>query len=175
MTGVQTCALPIYTDILPSSGTLEIDGVKTTESIFDFDSHAKKVLYIKQDFFCDGIKAIDNLALNYEKEMEYDERLKDVVDTFDESFSISNNYETLSSGQKILLLLFLAKKKKVELILLDEPTANLGDEEVDRAEEYLLNLAKHCQVIIATNDDKLSLAGAKTFYIRDEEVYDYEI
>ena len=49
--GKSTILNLINTDILPSSGTLEIDGVKTTESIFDFDSHAKKVLYIKQDFF----------------------------------------------------------------------------------------------------------------------------
>lgn len=162
-------------DLLPSSGSLLINDISIDDPSFELRKYKNGIMMVGEDFFCPDFSVIDNLALNMSSDIEYEERLKEIKDNFSGDFKLENKYHTLSSGQKLFLILNLAKLKKASLVLLDEPTANLGEKDIPKAIEYIEDISKISTVIISSNDDRLIIPSASYYHIENKKVSHYDL
>jgi len=162
-------------DLLPSSGSLLINNISIDDPSFELKKYKNEIMMVGENFFCPDFSVIDNLALNMSSEIDYEERLKEIKDNFSGNLKLENKYHTLSSGQKLFLILNLAKIKKTSIVLLDEPTANLGEKDIHKAIEYIEDISKISTVIISTNDDKLIIPSASYYHIENKKVSNYDI
>lgn len=76
----------------------------------------------------------------------------------------------LSTGQKRLVMIARAMASNADLMLIDEPTANLDPANRRRVIEAILSLAKQHTVVIATHDVDLALQATQVVMIRDGSV-----
>lgn len=88
-----------------------------------------------------------------------------------------DGYEThraseLSSGQKQRLSIARALAKNTGIIVADEPTANLDEENTLRTMSILKTISKECLVILVTHEKRIARFFAdRIIEIRDGEVY----
>lgn len=172
--GKSTILKLINAELIPSSGKLFIDGTATTSSNFDFKGFKKQVLKIDESFFDNSITALDNVALNLNLNIDYEEKIELIKKSFNNNYSLNNRYGNLSSGQRLLTILLLAKLSNCKMILLDEPTSNLDEDETKKAIECLKDIANSASLIIATNDERLNISEARYIKICQGRVVDDE-
>jgi len=73
----------------------------------------------------------------------------------------------LSTGQKRLTMIARAMASGADLILIDEPTANLDPGNRRRIIELILRLSKQGTVMVATHDVDIALAAKQVVMVKD--------
>lgn len=117
----------------------------------------KEIGIVFQDFkLLDQISVYDNLKytyfLNPSNETQRINEVLDIVNLLDEKHQIVH---TLSGGQKQRLAFARAILNEPKIILLDEPTGNLDNDNVEIIIDYINKIKKDKIVIIITHDDRL--------------------
>lgn len=161
-----------------SDGTIEIDGTtikkynpRVMEPIRNehFD-YVFQNYYLLQDY---SVAYNIKLALNrYQMtEEEKDERVDYVLETLGISKYKKKIVSKLSGGQKQRVSIARALVKSPDVILADEPTGNLDEENTIRTMSILKNISKECLVILVSHEKRI----AKFFADRIIEIRDGKI
>ena len=101
------------------------------------------------------------------------EAARDALDTVGLSTRADNLVEELSGGEQQRVALARALVTSPDLLLADEPTAQLDPANRERVTELLLGLARSgATVVIATHDDDLSSRCTAVITLRDGQVVD---
>lgn len=148
-------------------GALSIDsgkiivGKDTYNDIMPETITKKHIAYITQkNYFVDYLNIYDNLLLAIDKNVDVS-----IIDTYLEKFNLSylkNKYPSaLSGGEKNRIALIRALLNNYKIILIDEVTAALDEENRNLVLDMLKELKKTHLIIFATHDKKVkSIADA---------------
>lgn len=162
-----------------SGGTIEIDGTtikkynpRVMEPIRNehFD-YVFQNYYLLQDY---SVAYNIKLALNrYQMtEEEKDERVDYVLETLGLSKYKKKIVSKLSGGQKQRVSIARALVKSPDVILADEPTGNLDEENTIRTMSILKNISKECLVILVSHEKRIARFFAdRIIEIRDGKIY----
>lgn len=161
-----------------SDGTIEIDGTtikkynpRVMEPIRNehFD-YVFQNYYLLQDY---SVVYNIKLALNrYQMtEEEKDERVDYVLETLGISKYKKKIVSKLSGGQKQRVSIARALVKSPDVILADEPTGNLDEENTIRTMSILKNISKECLVILVSHEKRIANFFAdRIIEIRDGKI-----
>ncbi|EGU42790.1 peptidase domain-containing ABC transporter [Vibrio scophthalmi] len=156
----------------PTSGTLLVNNVPVTK--FGIKQYRKAVAMYSPDDTIYNATVLQNIVLS-ESELSYDkvQNILHDVGLLEEVNSLSNGYNTLlgeggvllSSGQKQRLCLARALYKDAQILIVDEPTANLDLE----LKNKILDVMKNHRgiVIVATHDESLLQSCTKIIKINN--------
>ncbi|HEX2383022.1 MAG TPA: ATP-binding cassette domain-containing protein [Acidimicrobiales bacterium] len=149
-TGKSTIVHSIAGTWLPDGGTVELDGRPLCAS-------DPRVAVVWQDLaLCDNLSVVANLFLGDERRDSYllDERqmIAEAVDLFDALHLTPGDLERpigeLSGGQRQLVAIARAVRRRPEVLALDEPTASLGVNETAVVEQLLAELRSQGTAIL---------------------------
>ncbi len=142
------------------NGVVEIDGNRTKGI-----SRNVSVVYQDNKLF-DNISVIENLNV-----ISNDENL---IDGYLEIFGlIQKKYEkvsNLSGGQKQRVAIVRALIQDCNILLLDEPTAGLDDNNFEILIDTLKKVNEQVQIIIVTHDMRFKNADTLEYYIKDKKL-----
>lgn len=147
----KTTFLNVLAGFLPfENGSIEYNGmhfVNQIDNILTKDT----VEYITQDsFFVDFLTVEDNLRLITNDETA----ISSVLSRFALGDKLGQHPSTLSGGEKQRLALARALLSKKSILLLDEPTAALDDENKKTVLSLLSSLSTEMLIICSTHDEK---------------------
>lgn len=104
------------------------------------------------------LNAKENLLLD--SNLEYTELLSDI--------DLDKNINHLSGGQQMLVALFRVINQRKKIILLDEVTSQLSDENVKKLMNKLIEISKQCLIILVTHDLRvLNHYPLKTYELKE--------
>ena len=83
---------------------------------------------------------------------------------------LTQNYSTLSGGERIKISIISALIKNTKYIVLDEPTNHLDDDSVFVLESILNELALQKTVLLVSHDDRLKLNEKRAYHIENGHV-----
>ncbi len=113
--------------ISPSSGNIYVNGIECRKKNYQ-TMVQKKIGYFPQDYaLIPNLSVIDNIRISVSKEIterEIEEKMKE-YDLYQYKKTIARK---LSSGEKQKVLLLISLFSECEILLLDEATANLSEE-----------------------------------------------
>ncbi|MFQ7746857.1 MAG: ATP-binding cassette domain-containing protein, partial [Eubacteriales bacterium] len=152
--------MPLYKNLIyrPISGEASVNG-KTME--LNLDNYRKKTACLIQNFVHFQMTLRENLAPNDFSELSEDP-LIDFANNFPDRLNtflgaLDSNGVELSGGQwKRIALYRTLHKKDVDLIVLDEPTANLDPKISENIINRLLKPNYNKTVIVITHDFELA-------------------
>lgn len=157
------------------AGIIRADGgqIKTGEGILtDFDEDALQswrsieIAYIFQDFnLIDALTVKENIELGaylslghyvsgYNKTEQFQERLQHLLETMDIVNLLNKRPSALSRGEQQRVAVARALIKEPSLVLADEPTASLDEENSRRVMDLLTSYCKqsNATLLVATHD-----------------------
>ncbi len=149
----------------PISGRILIDGKNVSDISIKSLRSKIAVVWSNSYIFNDSIRNNICLYKDIKKEVLdnalYKCNLYDFYYDKGEGFIIESNGSNISSGQRQKILLARALvKKEVEIIILDEATANLDKDSVEQFKKIINNeLGNYTVVIISHNNDMLDAAS----------------
>lgn len=141
-----------------NSGFVKYDGqkIKTNNAKYYKDN----ITYVSQDFcLFEEMSVYDNLKLlcDINDVKDIDSTIKNIKEklhfTKNDNVLVSN----LSSGEKNKLALSLLLIMPKKIILIDEPTANLDEENSKIIENLIIEFSKNHLIIVSSHDNKLFL------------------
>lgn len=104
------------------------------------------------------LNAKENLLLD--SNLEYTELLSDI--------DLDKNINHLSGGQQMLVAMTRVINQKKKIILLDEVTSQLSDENVKKLMNKLIEISKQCLIILVTHDLRvLNHYPLKTYELKE--------
>lgn len=104
------------------------------------------------------LNAKENLLLD--SNLEYTELLSDI--------DLDKNINHLSGGQQMLVALTRVINQRKKIILLDEVTSQLSDENVKKLMNKLIEISKQCLIILVTHDLRvLNHYPLKTYELKE--------
>ncbi len=141
---------------------------------FDGESFCKKSFRKRQSFRAENISYVlynnnlfsflnakENLLLD--SKLEYTELLSGI--------DLEKSINQLSGGQQMLIAMTRVINQKKKIILLDEVTSQLADENVKKLMNKLIEISKDCLIILVTHDLRvLNHYPLKTYELRDGEI-----
>lgn len=135
----------------------------TDEEISDLRS--KKVSFVPQDLIVfPALTVRENLEMKAEisgvKDFDYEKFIKKY--SMEELLKL-NSAKNLSGGEIKKLMILRALINEPELLILDEPTANLDEEYVDKFLDLLDELNKKITLICVTHDSRLKNRSKKVY------------
>lgn len=160
--------------LFPSAGDLRINDLSYKSPNFDRKSFQDRILYLDNSIFAEEFLVADNLALNWKNDEEYSARLATIHQKFDRDPLLDQRFRSCSTGQRMMVLFYLARLIKPALLMVDEPSANLNDSDIEDLKKELLSFRAHSQVIVATNDQRLLDLAADFWLIADSKVKRYD-
>jgi len=78
--------------------------------------------------------------------------------------------ENLSTGQKRRIAIARAFLRGADIVLLDEPTANLDEQSVDVVLDCLVNLARNSVVVMTTQDPRAASISQNNYLLTDGKI-----
>ena len=127
----------------------------TDQEISDFRS--KKISFVPQDLIVfPALTVKENLEMKADISGVDDFDYEKFIKKYDmEELLNLNNAKNLSGGEIKKLMILRALINEPELLILDEPTANLDEEYVDKFLDLLDELNKKMTIICVTHDSRL--------------------
>lgn len=135
----------------------------TDEEISDLRS--KKISFVPQDLIVfPALTVKENLEMKAEisgvEDFDYEKFIKKY--NMEELLKL-NSAKNLSGGEIKKLMILRALINEPELLILDEPTANLDEEYVDKFLDLLDELNKKMTIICVTHDSRLKNRARKVY------------
>ncbi len=159
-TGAGKTTLLRLLDLLdvPVSGKIYFDGLDTAKSARGRLEIRRRMAFVLQKPVVFNMSVYDNIASGLKWRGVSKSSLRQRVDDILEMVSLSayrdRNARTLSGGEAQMVAIARAIAVEPELLLLDEPTANLDPISTSRVEELINNIVQryHTTIIMATHD-----------------------
>lgn len=140
-------------------GDYELDDKLARDfSFYDWDNiRNKKIGFVFQDFkLLEDLTVFENLDYTYFLNPdEKAERIYEVLKTINLKEQLNQKVRNLSGGQKQRLAIGRAILNNPSIILLDEPTGNLDDDNAKNVIQFIQKIKKNKTVIIITHDNRL--------------------
>lgn len=171
---------------LPSSGKIFFDGIDITKSnLKDSDIRRRIGMVFQKPIVFKGT-VYDNirygLKVRGENEDSYQEEITKLLDSLGLAGYEERDASTLSGGETQRIALARALITEPDLLLLDEPTANLDPLSTEKIENLIAELSKkkHTTIIMATHNliqgqklsDQIAILNKKIFQMgTPEEVF----
>jgi tungstate transport system ATP-binding protein len=159
-TGAGKTTLLRLLDLLemPASGMVHFDGVDVTSSRQERLRVRRRMSFVQQKPVVFTMSVYDNVACGLRWRREKDEVIRQRVEGALKLVGMADyrdrNAKTLSGGETQRVAIARALATQPELLLLDEPTANLDPVSVSKVEEVLAHIVGEHQmtVVMATHD-----------------------
>jgi putative ABC transport system ATP-binding protein len=161
----------------PESGSIQIDGIEVTK----LDDNAKsqlrnrKIGFIFQSFNLIPVLSVEEnvelpLLINADvTAAERKERVKQAISDVALGKFSKNLPDQLSGGQRQRVAIARALAGNPDLVLADEPTANLDSENSHKIIDLMLqlNAQRHVTFLFSTHDERLMDRVSKMVHIQD--------
>lgn len=166
--------------INPKEGTIILDN-KPLDS-YNQNFIAKKIAYVPQSISLIDQTVFEAVLLGRKPYIKYQPSKNDYLKTEKtiEDLSLSTiaskNTNKLSGGEKQKIAIAQALNQDTEIILLDEPTANLDIKNQIEVTDFIkkISIDKQITMIITMHDINLALkTGTKFLVLKDAKVYKY--
>ncbi len=159
-TGAGKTTLLRLLDLLemPASGKVHFDGVDVTSSGQERLRVRRRMSFVQQKPVVFAMSVYDNVACGLRWRREKDEVIRQRVEGALKLVGMTDyrdrNAKTLSGGETQRVAIARALATQPELLLLDEPTANLDPVSVSKVEEVLAHIVGEHKmtVVMATHD-----------------------
>ena len=159
-TGAGKTTLLRLLDLLdvPISGKIYFDGIDTTESPNARLEVRRRMAFVLQKPVVFNMSVYDNIARGLKwrgvGKRSLRQRVNSILEVVDLSAHKNRNARTLSGGEAQRVAIARAIAIEPELLLLDEPTANLDPISTSRIEELIINIIHRYDttIIMATHD-----------------------
>ena len=160
----------------PTSGTVTISGenITTMGEKGLPDVRREKIGFVFQSFnLLESLSALENVMLVMTKERAHGEagknRAKELMDIMGLSHRLNSLPKNLSGGEKQRVAIARALANNPDLILADEPTANLDSK---RGREVMLLLRQiayemHKAVVIVSHDHRIREVASRIVWLED--------
>ncbi len=127
--------------------------------------------YIFQDYMLHNEKTVyDNLKFSC-FDVNYDKKINELCTRFNLVDLKNKKVKDISGGQKQRLAFARAMLNNPKVILMDEPTANLDDKNVDILSDIIKSLSQEgVIIIIATHDSRLKDFADRTYTFSDDNI-----
>ena len=175
--GKTTLLKVIGTLLLPESGTVSIDGTdiysisETDRSIF----RRTQIGFIYQSYdLLPELNAYENIAIaemiNNRKPNK--DNIIDICDQLGVSGLLSKYPAELSGGEQQRIAIARAISTNAKIILCDEPTGNLDEENSSKIIDYIIDITKtrHLTTIIVTHDKDIAGKADRIIHLRDGRI-----
>lgn len=175
--GKTTLLKVIGTLLLPESGTVSIDGTdiysisETDRSIF----RRTQIGFIYQSYdLLPELNAYENIAIaemiNNRKANK--DNIIDICDQLGVSGLLSKYPAELSGGEQQRIAIARAISTNAKIILCDEPTGNLDEENSAKIIDYIIDITKtrHLTTIIVTHDKDIAGKADRIIHLRDGRI-----
>ena len=175
--GKTTLLKVIGTLLLPESGTVSIDGTdiysisETDRSVF----RRTQIGFIYQSYdLLPELNAYENIAIaemiNNLKPNK--DNIIDICDQLGVSGLLSKYPAELSGGEQQRIAIARAISTNAKIILCDEPTGNLDEENSAKIIDYIIDItkARHLTTIIVTHDKDIAGKADKIIHLRDGRI-----
>ena len=175
--GKTTLLKVIGTLLLPESGTVSIDGTdiysisETDRSIF----RRTQIGFIYQSYdLLPELNAYENIAIaemiNNRKPNK--DNIIDICDQLGVSGLLSKYPAELSGGEQQRIAIARAISTNAKIILCDEPTGNLDEENSAKIIDYIIDITKtrHLTTIIVTHDKDIAGKADRIIHLRDGRI-----
>lgn len=142
----------------PFEGSLTFDGINVTSSNSHHLEVRRRMSFVQQKPVVFDMSVFENVACGLKWRHEQSEtikrRVEDVLKLVDLINYESRNATTLSGGEAQRVVIARALVTKPEVLLLDEPTANLDPNSITKIEEVLAHIIaeQKITVVMATHD-----------------------
>ena len=143
---------------MPTSGRIYFDGVDTAESAKIRLGMRRRMAFVLQKPMVFNLSVYDNIAYGLKwrgvRGSELREKVNQVLEMVGLSTDKNRNARTLSGGEVQRVAIARAIAIEPEVLLLDEPTANLDPNAALRIEELITSIIQHyaTTIIMATHD-----------------------
>ncbi|HOK40565.1 MAG TPA: ATP-binding cassette domain-containing protein [bacterium] len=177
--GKSTILKLIYLIEKPDSGLILVKD----ENINNYNFRKMQNYRKNIGFFSDELKILKDrnvyenlefpLKLNKIKKKERKEKIENLLEKFELTKIYEKKYNEISNSERIKTLICRAIITEPELILLDEATAGLSENDEQKIMMYLyeLKLKKESTIIFATNLQRiLQNKCDKIIYLKDSEI-----
>ena len=175
--GKTTLLKVIGTLLIPESGTVSIDGTdiysisETDRSIF----RRTQIGFIYQSYdLLPELNAYENIAIaemiNNRKPNK--DNIIDICDQLGVSGMLSKYPAELSGGEQQRIAIARAISTNAKIILCDEPTGNLDEENSSKIIDYIIDITKtrHLTTIIVTHDKDIAGKADRIIHLRDGRI-----
>jgi putative ABC transport system ATP-binding protein len=156
----------------PYHGSMQVLGVELRDLRRDADRqrHLRRVGLIPQDFgLLPGSTVRDILLLDLADAQvpvtEHEERVRQALDRVGILSFAGRNSEQLSGGQRQRVAIARTLARDVDLMIADEPTANLDPAQAESIMALFEELGASCPVIIVTHDMAVAARCARTLVL----------
>lgn len=142
----------------------------TDQEISDFRS--KKISFVPQDLIVfPALTVKENLEMKADISGVDDFDYEKFIKKYDmEELLNLNNAKNLSGGEIKKLMILRALINEPELLISDEPTANLDEEYVDKFLDLLDELNKKMTIICVTHDSRLKNRAKKVYKLSGKKL-----
>jgi len=143
---------------LPASGIIYFDGIDTAGSAGLRTELRRRMGFVFQKPVVFNMSVYDNIACGLKWRKERKSEIRQKVNSMLELVSLSDykdrNARTLSGGEVQMVAIARAMVSEPEVLLLDEPTANLDPVSASRIESLITDIAQrhNTTIIMATHD-----------------------
>jgi len=143
---------------LPRSGQIYFDGIDTAESGKTRLEVRRRMAFVLQKPVVFNTSVYDNITYGLKwrgaKESSVRQKVSSILDMFDLSAYKNRNARTLSGGEVQRVAIARAIAIEPEVLLLDEPTANLDPASASRIEALITDIIHryNTTIIMATHD-----------------------
>lgn len=175
--GKTTLLKVIGTLLLPESGTVSIDGTDIY-SIFETDRsifRRTQIGFIYQSYdLLPELNAYENIAIaemiNNRKPNK--DNIMEICDQLGVSGLLSKYPAELSGGEQQRIAIARAISTSAKIILCDEPTGNLDEENSSKIIDYIIDItkARHLTTIIVTHDKDIAGKADRIIHLRDGRI-----
>lgn len=180
--GKSTFIKSVTGAILPDSGDLEICGEKITENSPTFSKSLGVAAIYQQPALFPELSVAENIALGYEKGgffgkvnwKQRREKAKELLDQIGAKISVDADAGSLSMPQQQLVEIARALGANAKILILDEPTASLSEEDTNNLFRVIRDLkAKGVGMIyISHRLEELPVIADRVTVLRDGETID---
>lgn len=176
--GKSTLIKCINQIIKPQEATITIDG-KTLKT-YSQNELARKIAYVPQATSLFDQTVFDAILIGRKPYIKYQPKKEDFYKTEETINALSLNYlsqkntSKLSGGEKQKVAIATAINQDTDIILLDEPTANLDIKNQIDVCNFIKNnqLVKNKTLIITMHDINLALKlGTRFLFLKDSKIY----
>jgi len=143
---------------LPASGIIYFDGIDTTGSAGIRTELRRRMGFVFQKPVVFNMSVYDNIACGLKWRKERKSEIRQKVSSMLEVVSLSDykdrNARTMSGGEVQMIAIARAIVSEPEVLLLDEPTANLDPVSASKIESLITDIAHqhNTTIIMATHD-----------------------
>ena len=165
--------------LLPYNGSIRIDNKEVSK--YEVKELAKKIAYIptKLDIYDKSLNVFEFVLFSryaYKKSFfDFSKEDKMTVGRTLASLGIESlenlPLHTLSSGESALVLIAAALVTQSQIVIFDEPTANLDPKNAQKIAKIIKELQKTHQIVCITHDIKLAkFLGFDILFIREQKM-----